>query len=88
MANHADPLDQRLRSLYDRNPFVALLGIVIEKIGDGHAVLKMPLSPQNTNLYKGAHGGAVGSLADTVMGVACATAGKRVVTLEMNMNFL
>ena len=28
------------------------------------------------------------SLADTVMGVACGSAGRRVVTLELNMNFI
>ena len=88
MTNQVDQLRQRLRNLYDHNPYVALLEMQIIDLQDGRAELAMPVrSDKHTNLYQAAHGGAMASLADIVMGVACATRGIRVVTLEMNINF-
>lgn len=82
-------LKTRLTSTYDHNPFVNLLKMEIGEIGEGQAEILMPvLHELHTNLYGVAHGGALASLADTAMGVACATTGKRVVTLELNMNYL
>lgn len=78
--------------LYKRHEFdahVNLLQIKIARIEEGSAELTMPvLQDIHSNLFKVAHGGALASLADTAMGLACATAGKKVVTLEMNMNFI
>lgn len=82
-------LHERLLKLYDVNPFVGLLGLKVAGIGEGEATLTMPVTHEvHGNLYGVAHGGALASLADTVMGVSCATLSKRVVTLEMNMNFI
>jgi acyl-CoA thioesterase len=51
--------------------------------------IAMPVNQDiHTNLYGAVHGGALASLADTAMGIACATVGKRVVTLEFNMNYI
>ncbi len=61
----------------------------IIKLQEGRCELAMPVEcDKHTNLYNIAHGGALASLADTAMGVACATTGKKVVTLDMNMNFI
>jgi len=82
-------LTQYLSTIYDQNPFVNLLGMRITILDEGQAELSMPIvSDKHTNLYHVAHGGALASLADTVMGIACATTGKKVVTLEMNINFI
>ncbi|BBB91963.1 MAG TPA: PaaI family thioesterase [Methylomusa anaerophila] len=71
------------------NPFVDLLEMKIVEVGEGKATLTMPVAAnKHTNLYNTAHGGSLASLADTVMGVACATTGKKVVTLDMNLNFI
>lgn len=86
-----DPLFQPkdyLKKLYSNNPFVSLLQIEVIEIQAGSVKLSMPVEKQYTNLYKIAHGGALASLADTAMGMACATTGKRVVTLDMNINFI
>jgi acyl-CoA thioesterase len=82
-------LRQLLQHLYERNVFVRLLKMEITAIDVGRTEITMPVDPEiHTNLYGNAHGGALASLADTAMGVACATLGKRVVTLDFNMNFL
>jgi len=82
-------LAEKLSNLYDSNPYINLLDMQITKLEDGQAQLSMPITTgKHTNLYNIAHGGALASLADTAMGIACATTGKKVVTLEMNMNFI
>lgn len=82
-------LKERLIHLYDRNPYVGLLRMRVEDIRAGEATLSMAVEQaRHGNLYGMAHGGAVASLADTAMGVACATVGKRVFTLEMNLNYI
>jgi len=89
VVNNEEGLKDILMTVYDENPYVKLLDISIENLGEGRADLYMPVfAGKHTNLYNIAHGGALASLADTAMGVACATTGKKVVTLEMNMNFI
>ncbi len=89
MENSAEWLMEHLSDIYDKNPYLKLLGMDIVKLEEGYAEISMPIiENKHTNLYNIAHGGAIASLADTIMGVACATVGKKVVTLEMNMNFI
>lgn len=78
-----------MQHIYDRNVYVNLLKMDIIGAEAGLVEMAMPVDPNiHTNLYGKAHGGSLASLADTAMGVACATLGKRVVTLDFNMNFL
>lgn len=87
--NMIEHLKKYLNRIYDHNSFVRLLDITIAEMGEGEAVLIMPVDPdKHTNLYHALHGGALASLADTAMGVSCATLGNRVVTVEMNINFI
>lgn len=87
--SYVEILKKNLTLLYDRNTFVRLLDMRIVEIKEGEAILTMPVDPtKHTNLYDSLHGGALASLADTVMGVACATLGNRVVTIDMNINFI
>ena len=82
-------LAEKLSNLYDSNPYINLLDMHITKLEDGQAEISMPIiAGKHTNLYNIAHGGALASLADTAMGIACVTTGKKVVTLEMNVNFI
>lgn len=89
VSNNIEWLRNSLMNVYDKNPYINLLDISIGNLEDGKAELCMPVvEGKHTNLYDIAHGGALASLADTAMGIACATTGKKVVTLEMNMNFI
>ena len=87
--NNKEWLTQHLSTIYDQNPYIRLLGMRITKLNEGQAEISMPVvADKHTNLYHVAHGGALASMADTVMEVACATTGKQVVTIEMNINFI
>lgn len=89
MEDRIQTLKTYLTKVYDANPFVRLLKITIEDMSEGMVKMAMPVDLEtHTNLYRVAHGGALASLADTAMGVACATLDKRVVTLDMNINYM
>ncbi|MDF2636482.1 MAG: phenylacetic acid degradation-related protein [Pelosinus sp.] len=89
MEKNAEWFKENLVTIYDENPYINLLDISIEHLEEGTAELSMPVvAGKHTNLYNIAHGGALASLADSAMGIACATTGKKVVTLEMNINFI
>jgi acyl-CoA thioesterase len=78
-----------LTQIYGVNKFVKLLDMRIVETQSGMAKVVMPVeSTKHSNLYGVAHGGALASLADTAMGMACATVGNRVVTLDMNINYI
>ena len=82
-------LHRYFKDVYRDNVFVKLLEMKLDHIEPGFAELTMPIDPLvHTNLYQMAHGGALASIADTTMGIACASLGRRVVTLELNMNFI
>jgi len=82
-------MKQYLTDSYSQNAYVNLLDMRIDNIQEGMASVTMPVAPdKHTNLYKCIHGGAVASLADTVMGIACATTGNRVVTIDLNINYI
>jgi acyl-CoA thioesterase len=82
-------LKQILNRVYEANPFVQLLQMKITDMGPGLVTLQMPVvEDKHTNLHGFAHGGAEASLADTAMGLVCATFDKKVVTLNMSMNYL
>ncbi len=82
-------LKEYFQETYRDNSYVKLLEMKLVHIEPGMARLSMPINPaKHTNLYHVAHGGAMASVADTVMGVACGSLGRRVVTLEINMNFI
>jgi acyl-CoA thioesterase len=82
-------LKEYFQDTYRDNSYVKLLEMRLVHVEPGTASISMPVNPErHTNLYHVAHGGAMASLADTVMGVACGSVGRRVVTLELNMNFI
>lgn len=80
-------LSEAIRTFYDKNPFVQHLDMQIDYIADGKTRLIMMVDDgKHVNFYGVAHGGALASLADTAMGSACLSVGKKVVTIEMNFN--
>src|SRR3954447_6676383 len=54
-----------------QSPFVAKLGVVIDKLDDDEVRLRLPWDPTNTTVGDMVHGGAIATLADlTVMAAA------------------
>ena len=78
-----------LREVYKGNQFISYCGITIDAVKCGEAALSLVVDPsKHTNQYGFTHGGALEALADIALGVACATVGKRVMTLSFSMSFI
>lgn len=65
-----------------------LCGIEIASLEDKKLTLAMKVTDDVSNRHGIAHGGAISGLLDTCMGLSCIIAGKNVVTLNLNVNFL
>ena len=77
----------RLRHLYNTNPFVHLLDIVIDDAGPGWAKSHMDVQPHLVNMDGLLHGGALGTLIDNLCGVSGRTLGYSVVTQNISANY-
>lgn len=67
MPGHPDPPNggDLMRRFVPESPLPALLGISIEEISDGHAVLLMPFHQRHCTMGDTVHGGAISTLIDT-----------------------
>ena len=79
------------RDFQKKIPFVGHLGIEVDSIGDGKAVLSMRLQPEFTNSFGTAHGGVIMSIVD----VALCTAARSqhpdsigVITVDLSLQFI
>ena len=88
MAEINDWLKVLIKEMYKNNTFVHLLEMNLISFSSGMSKLSMPVkNDKHTNIFGICHGGAIASLADAAMGVACASLGKRVVTIDLNINY-
>lgn len=87
MQKNAIRLEEAIQTFYEKNPYVRHLNMGIDSIEGGRTRLTMMIDQEtHVNFYGFAHGGALASIADTAMGSACLSIGKKVVTIEMNFN--
>ena len=71
--------------------FATYLGLQLEELAPGVAVMRLPYRPQIANGAGAVHGGAITSLCDTVFYVALATVNgweRPTVTTSLTCNFL
>ena len=71
--------------------FSELLGCRLQRLDNGVAEVTLTLAPQLRNRAGKLHGGAMFSLVDTAMGLACSSAhgfDQQSVTLECKINYL
>jgi uncharacterized protein (TIGR00369 family) len=76
-----------------QSPFVAKLGVVIDKLEDDEVRLRLPWDPSNATVGDMVHGGAIATLADlTVMAAAWCGAqvpdNMRGVTVSMALDYM
>ncbi len=82
-------LKEMIFKLYKNNPFNQTIGAELLETSEGFAkgaILKM--EEKHLNTYQGMHGGCMYALADSICGIAAATCGKYVTTLNGTMNYL
>jgi len=64
------------------------LGLELVELEEGNVTYRFKAAEKHCNLYGTVHGGALASIADVAMGVACVSLGKRVVTIDMNVSYI
>ncbi|GEM_PF-356243 len=78
----------RILGLYEKNYFGNYIGSRLMSLGSGKAVIRLTAENSKTDTYDTLHGGAVATLADISMGLACITKGIVAVTGNINISFL
>ena len=82
-----DPLDTARRMWAD-DPASRSLGMALDELGGGHAVVSMTVRPDMVNGYAVAHGGLVAALADSAFALACNSRGTPTVAAGFDVTFL
>jgi uncharacterized protein (TIGR00369 family) len=83
--------EARIRERFPQYQFPALLGMEIETLEWGQAVLTLKSRPELTQGMGFLHGGVITSLCDTSVGVALFTMveeDEKILTVELKLNFL
>lgn len=81
-------LQQDIITFYHRNPFIEYLHAEVIATEDGGVHLELSVEDEHTNLYGIVHGGVLMTLADTACGAACLAKNKKVVTIDLGMDFM
>lgn len=81
-----EEIEERLKAMIDA-PFAAHLNMETVSIGDGEAVVRMPIEGM-TNALGAAHGGAIFSVADQAFALACNSSGDVQVGISASINYL
>jgi acyl-CoA thioesterase len=84
-------VDDILKSLadnFEKEPYAILLGMKLERLGEGSALVKMELSEDLNNLFAATHGGAIFSLMDAAFELAVNSHGTVAVALNVSVNYV
>ena len=76
-----------LRRLALRDRHATSLGVEFVDGGEGHATVRMRVRPDHINFFGTCHGGAIFSLADTALGLACNSYGELAALIDAHMTF-
>jgi len=87
-----DPLfEERVRSSFARQAFMATIGARIAAVAPGRAVLELPFNPSLTQQHGFLHAGVVAALADNACGFAALSLmppGAAVMSVEFKINLM
>ena len=81
-------LKKHLLDMYEQSSYAKFLQMEILDLSQGETTVSMHVRHELTNLSLILHGGAVGSLLDMAMNLACYSLGRQVLILGFNTNFL
>ena len=84
-------LTERQRQIirfFHQNTFADHMNVEVVPEEGGSVHLELVVEEYHTNLYNIVHGGVLMTLADTAMGAACLELGKKVVTMQLGIEFL
>lgn len=72
-------------------PYYRLLGMRVEAMENGFALVVMPIRDSLMQMYGSVHGGAIASLADTAIGVALISVlreDEKAITVDLKVNYV
>jgi acyl-CoA thioesterase len=82
---------KRIERAIDAVPYAQLLGIQLEKVTPGEAILTLAIRPELSQNHGVVHGGAIASLIDTATAFAILTLlepEERVTTVDLTISYL
>jgi uncharacterized protein (TIGR00369 family) len=85
-----DPLE-RVRTSFERQGLMRLLGAELVEVGEGWCVIEVPFNDDLTQQERYFHGAVIGAIADNAGGYAALTLAppdREVLTVEYKVNFL
>jgi uncharacterized protein (TIGR00369 family) len=88
MKEPLEGLTPYLLNRYRNSSYANFLKMHILELHEGEIIVSMIARHELTNLSRILHGGAVGSLLDMAMNLACFSTGNRVTILSFNTNFI
>lgn len=75
-------------SMWDEDEATQALGMTLDEIAPGRAVISMEILDSMTNGHKMCHGGYIFTLADSAFAFACNSHNQRVVAFQCSITFL
>ncbi|MGA9099392.1 MAG: PaaI family thioesterase [Methanotrichaceae archaeon] len=84
-------MDDVLKSLaenFEKEPYARLLGIQLEELEQGRALVKMNLSEDFNNIFGATHGGTIFSLMDAAFELTVNSHGTVAVALNVSVNYI
>jgi uncharacterized protein (TIGR00369 family) len=91
MSESREPISDEVRRIFEQAPFIADLGVVLERIAPGECETSLRLEPRHLQQDGFAHAGVQATLADHTAGAAAATLvgpSEFVLTVEFKINLL
>ena len=82
------PVEKIAEAMQQEDVASRSLGMKVEAIGLGHAVLTMKVTKDMANGQKVCHGGFIFTLADSAFGYACNTHNQRTVSASCSIDYL
>lgn len=76
-----------LARLIERDAYARHLGLELVEAGEGSAAVRMQVRAEHINFWNSCHGGAIFSLADMALGLACSSYGSLAPLIDAHMNF-
>ncbi len=83
-----DTIEKVVRKVKENDRFSKMVGVDILELKPGYARATMTVDDKHLNSGNITHGGAVFTLADTALALACNSHGKTAVLLNMSINLL
>lgn len=79
---------EECQEMFRQNPFVSLFKVELLEVSEGFIRAKIPFQEKIQNMYGDIHGGALYTIADTLCGIAAATYGYYVTTVNGSIQYL